>query len=305
MNWLSSILSRFFSKNWLGETDLSRISAIIFWAIAFAAAAAFFGWAPLLWALAALMCGLLLGFLFGIPRVQQGSLTDVNNQDDVSGDSYRLRVNTNLEEISDWLTKIIVGLGLVQLGALPGQFESIVRFLAQDQHDLGTTGSILVLFSALGFLAGYLLTRVYLAGAFSRADQNAASFARRMDYANAQARVSFPFDPSAPEPVADSRTHELIELSPRGAIIESWLQLTRAAREAIERSGWTPERSSRGLLKQLAEHGILSQDQARVAENLLDLRNIAVHSEERRLSSVEASEYSGLAQRVKKQLDAS
>lgn len=303
MDWINSGLSRIFSGTWLGESDLSRISAIIFWAFVLAAAAAFFGWAPLLWGLAALMCGLLLGFLFGIPRVQQGSQSSVENEDDAGAGSYRLHVNTNLEEISDWLTKIIVGLGLVQIGSIPGHFESVVRFLAQDQHDPGTTGSILVLFSSLGFLAGYLLTRVYLAGAFSRADQDAASFARRMDEANAQARDSFPIDPSTSEPVADPRAHELIELSPRGAIIESWLQLTGAARKALKRAGVTPERSSRELLKQLAERRVLSQDQLRVVDNLRDLRNIAVHSEERQLSPVEASDYFSLAQRVKKQLD--
>ena len=32
-------------------------------------------------------------------------------------------------------------------------------------------GSIVVYFSALGFLGGYLLTRLYLSPAFSRADE--------------------------------------------------------------------------------------------------------------------------------------
>ena len=37
-----------------------------------------------------------------------------------------------LTEIADWLTKIIVGLGLVQAGPIMSGFASIVRFLLQD-----------------------------------------------------------------------------------------------------------------------------------------------------------------------------
>ena len=52
--------------------------------------------------------GALIGFLFGIPMSRsdgkQSTLT-------VDG-SYK--PNTNLEQVSDWLTKIIVGVGLVQ-----------------------------------------------------------------------------------------------------------------------------------------------------------------------------------------------
>jgi hypothetical protein len=52
-----------------------------------------------------------VGFLFGIPQPVQGSATSTGNlQHD----------NTNLYQVSDWLTKIIVGVGLVEIGrALP------------------------------------------------------------------------------------------------------------------------------------------------------------------------------------------
>ncbi len=63
-----------------------------------------------LWALAYCAAGFLVGFLFGIPRVLQGEDVLPGQQPE-----YRQRVNTNLEQISDWLTKIIVGLGLVEL----------------------------------------------------------------------------------------------------------------------------------------------------------------------------------------------
>jgi hypothetical protein len=53
---------------------------------------------------AASFAGLLLGFLFGLPKTLERS------------GKGRLTTNTNLDQISDWLTKILVGLGLVQLG---------------------------------------------------------------------------------------------------------------------------------------------------------------------------------------------
>src|ERR1043165_5817945 len=64
-----------------------------------------------LWALAVMACGALTGFLFGIPRVLQ-TPDPVSIQGGeketraVSQPIYRMQVNTNLEQISDWLTKI-------------------------------------------------------------------------------------------------------------------------------------------------------------------------------------------------------
>lgn len=71
--------------------------------------------------------GSLLGFLFGIPRSLQGSGGAVEQKPaDGNGGPSAARAdttraflsNTSLEEISDWLTKIIIGLGLVQFQLL-------------------------------------------------------------------------------------------------------------------------------------------------------------------------------------------
>ena len=77
-------------------------------------------------AAAAFSVGGLLGFLFGIPRTLQqesppptppasagAAPASVNSSD------YRQNVNTNLEQISHWLTKILVGVGLTQLRDVP------------------------------------------------------------------------------------------------------------------------------------------------------------------------------------------
>jgi tetratricopeptide (TPR) repeat protein len=77
---------------------------------------------------ASLLIGFLLGFLFGIPMtlqrsnvVQAGQRSDgdpnnTNHGKQVPGRQFLN--NTSFEEISDWLTKIIIGLTLVQFGSL-------------------------------------------------------------------------------------------------------------------------------------------------------------------------------------------
>src|SRR5258708_2722865 len=62
---------------------------------------------------AALAAGILIGFLFGIPRTLQREGTNGAAGANSTAEAYG--VNTTLEQISDWLTKIIVGVGLLPL----------------------------------------------------------------------------------------------------------------------------------------------------------------------------------------------
>ncbi len=41
-----------------------------------------------------------------------------------------MEINSNLVEVSDWLTKIIVGVGLIELKSLPGSARSMAAFIA-------------------------------------------------------------------------------------------------------------------------------------------------------------------------------
>lgn len=79
-------------------------------------------------AAASVLVGGLFGFLFGIPRTSEQpprpvlppASADSNNAEDPGSaqDTIRQRdyqPNTNLEQISDWLTKILVGVGLIQI----------------------------------------------------------------------------------------------------------------------------------------------------------------------------------------------
>jgi hypothetical protein len=126
---------------------------------------------------ASLLVGGFVGFLFGIPRTLQQDLPLNDEQDSrlenrLQGASYQ--ANTNLEQISDWLTKILVGVGLTQLSTI---FDTLQRIA--DSIEIGLGGfpssktlalAILVYFPICGFLLGYLWTRLFLASAFKQAE---------------------------------------------------------------------------------------------------------------------------------------
>jgi hypothetical protein len=76
--------------------------------------------------------GSAIGFLFGIPKA--------NPKQKPSDRSYE--PNTNLEQVSDWLTKIILGVGLVQFRQIANALESAGQRAGNALGDLpDRTGS--------------------------------------------------------------------------------------------------------------------------------------------------------------------
>lgn len=141
----------------------------------------------LLIALGALLTGTLLGFLFGIPRTlsqpltpaapapAEGAVSDTTEeQEDRTAARTEYQGNTNLEQISDWLTKIIVGLTLVQFDRIKTFIKNLVAYLAAGLGSAPAYGpyvlTLLVLFTICGFFIGYLLTRLYLGLALLKSD---------------------------------------------------------------------------------------------------------------------------------------
>jgi hypothetical protein len=115
--------------------------------------------AAIMVAAACCLAGSLLGFLFGIPRALSGDAA-------VSADMQhnRLITNTNLEQVSDWLTKIIVGATLVQLGPLLRGFRELATFLsgifgAPSAQNKALAGAIILYNSVFGFFAMYIAAR--------------------------------------------------------------------------------------------------------------------------------------------------
>ena len=127
-------------------------------------------WDALLWAAACLSSGFLVGFIFAIPRPGEKSDADKKSA---------FVINANLNEVSDWLTKIVVGLGLVELTKIPGKLDVLSHWMAvglskstsgPDIDRLASISSAIIVYSAvLGFLGGYLITVLFLAAAFERA----------------------------------------------------------------------------------------------------------------------------------------
>jgi hypothetical protein len=144
-----------------------------------------------LWALGFLAAGGGAGFLFGIPKVLQGSVApppaparpnaaaadtpEKTPHSDAAILHYRQRVNTNLEEISDWLTKIIVGVSLIQLKSVPDlvwRLAGVVSGSLGAALPVGFGVAVFIFFAPVGFLFGYLVTRLYIQGALARAERS-------------------------------------------------------------------------------------------------------------------------------------
>jgi hypothetical protein len=138
----------------------------------------------------ALAAGLLFGFLFGIPKSAQqppappqapltGSQQPVPpNQPGTSTTRVSSKANTNLVEISDWLTKMIVGVGLYSLSSLPGKLKSLASYFATafgpPAAPAALVMAILGYFGIFGFLLGYLWARIYLTKEFDQNDVDEA-----------------------------------------------------------------------------------------------------------------------------------
>ena len=107
----------------------------------------------------------IVGFLFGIPRQLQ-----IDGADQIAGSG--LFVNTNLEQISDWLTKIIVGVGLIEIGRLANDLDSIAGSVPLGGRDSahGFALGLLIYSLADGFLVGYVWTRLELSAKLALAD---------------------------------------------------------------------------------------------------------------------------------------
>ncbi len=126
-----------------------------------------------IWALAWVAGGFLFGFLFGIPKVVAATTSATNPalNDPSQNPSPKLKVNTNLEDISDWLTKVLVGATLTQLLRIPHAIERAANFMEGSVGPgVSFNAALLIYYSALGFLSGYILTRMFFARAFALAD---------------------------------------------------------------------------------------------------------------------------------------
>lgn len=104
---------------------------------------------------AAFLIGGLVGFLFGIPRTVQSSIPSTG--------ATQYQGNTNLEQVSDWLTKIIVGVSLVEIGRILPALAKLAEILKAPlggRPSSAAFGVSMVIACVLtGFFFIYLWTR--------------------------------------------------------------------------------------------------------------------------------------------------
>lgn len=122
------------------------------------------------------LAGSVVGFLFGVPRknLEKEGHDSAENED---RKPLLYQPNTNLELISDWLTKMIVGVSLVEIHKIIHFFELIGQFCG-SAFAISPAGeviaiSICVHYLIIGFIQGFLLAYLWLPAAFARSAKNA------------------------------------------------------------------------------------------------------------------------------------
>jgi hypothetical protein len=177
--------------------------------------------------------GGLLGFLFGIPQYTP-STAGANDE------AGRYAPNTNLTQVSDWLTKIIIGLGLVQFGKLLDAIgdvgDALAPSLGGEPSGRSFAIAVVVGYAVIGFLVGYLYTRLRLQASFRRADR---TLEQQFDADNkAVVLASKQLDPEAPSPKEGELKAAIAEASPLAKA-----QLQTQAQTALEGSPEDQERA--------------------------------------------------------------
>jgi hypothetical protein len=173
------------------------------------------GYTAFFWAMACFAGGSLIGFLFGIPKILQKEPEPEAVSSSVAAEpgapsgakagrmGYQLVVNTHLDDVSDWLTKIAVGVGLVELEKMPGLLHRLGTVIAGGMVTPGDASSLvpfimalILYFATAGFMSGYLTTRMFFQRAFRIADIHAmggpahARLLRKMEILETEEKAS-------------------------------------------------------------------------------------------------------------------
>src|SRR4051812_37413214 len=103
--WLDSLIPAHIGME--RGVSVSTVLILIAWFVIAVGVICLAHWVPSLgsaisWAMASLIAGTLIGFLFGIPKVLQANSPASTNNSSAQETGYRQQVNTNLTEISDW-----------------------------------------------------------------------------------------------------------------------------------------------------------------------------------------------------------
>lgn len=193
-------------------------------------------------AMAALALGTFVGFLFGLPRTLTSSEVRASRRQaasqnvaeggspdsagaDAGGPGTGSDVNTNLEKISDWLTTIIVGVGLTKLEDIPQALENfgdhVAPYFSYGGKVFGIAGGLFFLIA--GFFLAYVGTRVKLSLVFvwsQRTNQGAAtlSVAAQAVYTS---KAAAPVQP----PGSPAQEDDKLKDADRQILLKTWSDL--------------------------------------------------------------------------------
>jgi hypothetical protein len=161
--------------------DIPWVNTIVIGMLAGLVGILIYAWAEKSWtvlactlivAVASVIAGALTGFIFGIPKTVATASSSTASGTATATSEYQ--GNSNLEQISDWLTKILVGAGLVQLGSIRDEFNALGSRL-DGSGCMGSCGwvvgpSVVIAYVVSGFLIAYLWARIYMANALVGGD---------------------------------------------------------------------------------------------------------------------------------------
>ena len=214
----------------VGRAQLLGIVALLLFAVqagTFVTFLSVFG-VGLMIGVSAFAVGGLVGFVFGIPRSLQEPLATPSTPApdpaepgaEVASQRARYAGNTSLEQISDWLTKILVGVGLTQLANIPSALSSLGETFAPALGGFAASPVVgpleVVFFGTGGFFLGYLWTRLRLGPLLAASDDEMRAAEQRLARRAAAAVTDLGKVPEpAPESAAAASAGAAATASPR------------------------------------------------------------------------------------------
>ena len=226
----------------------------------------------LIFAAACAISGWLLGLLFGIPRALpagEASAARASGSSATPGAAPEGRpvgtINTNLVDISDWLTKTIVGVGLTQLFNAPHYLWYAAGQLNAYGFQWGDNGRMLALalffyFVPGGFWLGYFDTRTGLTERLRETDEKNVQVAK--DPAHLQLKEA-----GAGEGIAVARD-PVVQSADQAVLRKALRDLTTAG----EKAAWGAAQARQG---DLAAAKIALDDALRIDPTNPDARQLA------------------------------
>ena len=111
--------------------------------------------------------GGILGLIFGIPRQLPAPDNDSNaTRQSLAAEPsghVRMAFNTNLQDVSDWVTKLIVGISLVELTNILSFFHRNVTAISQETGmQKAVIASVILYYLVVGFIMTYYWTQTNL-----------------------------------------------------------------------------------------------------------------------------------------------